>query len=453
MPASSAPGNGPTWTRPSTTTGAWSASRPSRPGRWRLLVALAVAGACWLSPGALRARAAPAAGAGCCSGFGPLAALALVLLLLEPGRRLMQTTRVKNRRGVSWSTARPRWASRSSPAGRAAPRRPRGCSPRPRPRCAELPRPLHRRDLRLRPRPAGARPGAARRAARAAGRRDRPAGRPAPGGGRRRGGRRAASSPGWCSSPTARTTPSSPRALTPKARAALAGPGRAGLHRRRGRATALKDLAIERVKVDDFAFVRNSLDGRGGRSTGHGFGGHGGAGGAQARGAGRWPRKPVRLRRDGRRARCPSPSRRTRPGRFVYTVDGARSSRTRRWPSNNSRSFVAQGDPRPRARAAGGGPALAGTSASCAGCCARTPTSTSISFYILRTDVGRAGRREPGARAVADPLPDGGDLRHQAATPSTWSSSRTSATTDPPLSIADVRAQPGATTSTTAARW
>ena len=39
-----------------------------------------------------------------------------------------------------------------------------------------------------------------------------------------------------------------------------------------------------------------------------------------------------------------------------------------------------------------------------------------ISFYILRTQSDDTGVDERRARAVADPVPDGGDLRHEADT-------------------------------------
>ena len=120
---------------------------------------------------------------------------------------------------------------------------------------------------------------------------------------------------------------------------------------------ALKDLAVERVKVDDFAFVRNSHH-RGGGGARPGLLGAGRAGGAQAGRQGGGEQVGA-LRVLGRREAGGLHLHAGPDGPLRLHGDHARLP-GRGGGGQQHPLLRAEGDSRPRARAAGGGAALVG---------------------------------------------------------------------------------------------
>ena len=369
-----------------TTPGSWSASRRCRAGRWSLLGAGGWRWAwCWRRWGVRREPSrAPAR---CCSG--PCALLRRAWRrsssCSSPGIRHLQVARVKNRVAVLVDRSRVAWASRSSPAGRR--------------RAAAGGRRFLERVAPGLDGAAGSLSGRGATASTRSSRRSRPrrsrTSRRAAG--THRSARRAARGGGGRRRAAAGSSPGVLLFSDGADNAELAGGRRRGRRARRSRTWA--------CPVSTFLVGEDGAEGpRGGagegrrlrlraqldhawrwRSTAAGFEGQRRPGGAAARGHRRWRRKTVHLeQRRTTCSRCPSPSPRTRPAasstRWRVPVFPGRGGDREQHPL-----LRAQGDPRPRARAAGGGPAVAGTSASCAGCCARTPTWTWSRFYILRT--------------------------------------------------------------------
>ena len=173
---------------------------------------------------------------------------------------------------------------------------------------------------------------------------------------------------------------------------------------------ALVDLAVEGVKVDDFAFVRNAvtvdleLHARGlkGRDV------------------------PVVLQREGltvgtRTVHLYQDDQRTpvsftftpdQTGRFVYTV-GAPVYPGEAVTENNTRSFVLKViRDRVRVLLVVGRPSW--DERFLRGLFRQDPNVDLVSFYILRTSSDDTQTRNPERELSADPLPHGGDLRHQA---------------------------------------